>query len=95
MIAAGARVSSLDEKRLHCMPMTFDRSPLGNPTEYPERYDPSLLFPIARAGQREAFGLRGPLPFGGVDLWTADQRLLNALGTAAPWVRALSTYPSP
>ena len=71
MIAAGARVSSLDEKRLHCMPMTFDRSPLGNPTEYPERYDPSLLFPIARAGQREAFGLRGPLPFGGVDLWTA------------------------
>ena len=71
MIAAGARVSSLDEKRPHCMPMTFDRPPLGNPTEYPERYDPSLLFPIARAGQREAFGLRGPLPFGGVDLWTA------------------------
>src|SRR5256885_4161031 len=71
MIAAGARVSSLDEKRLHCMPMTFDRSPLGNPTDYPERYDPALLFPIARAGQREAFGLRGPLPFGGVDLWTA------------------------
>src|SRR5205807_5112786 len=30
-----------------------------------------LLFPIARAGQREALGLRAPLPFGGVDLWTA------------------------
>ena len=53
------------------MLMTLDHSPLGKPTEYPERYDPSLLFPIARAGQREAFGLRGPLPFGGVDLWTA------------------------
>lgn len=51
--------------------MTFERSPLGKATEYPERYDPSLLFAIARAGQREAFGLRGRLPFGGVDLWTA------------------------
>ena len=53
------------------MMTTLDRSPLGKPTDYPERYDPALLFPIARARQREVFGLRGPLPFGGVDLWTA------------------------
>jgi 7-cyano-7-deazaguanine reductase len=53
------------------MMTTLDRSPLGKPTDYPERYDPALLFPIARAGQRDALGLRGPLPFGGVDLWTA------------------------
>ena len=53
------------------MMTTLDRSPLGKPTDYPERYDPALLFPIARAGQREALGLRAPLPFGGVDLWTA------------------------
>jgi len=53
------------------MMTTLDRSPLGKPTDYPERYDPALLFPIARAGQREALGLRGPLPFSGVDLWTA------------------------
>lgn len=53
------------------MMTTLDGSPLGKPTDYPERYDPALLFPIARAAQREALGLRGPLPFGGVDLWTA------------------------
>jgi 7-cyano-7-deazaguanine reductase len=53
------------------MMSTLDRSPLAKPTGYPERYDPSLLFPVARADQREAFGLRGPLPFGGVDIWTA------------------------
>ena len=50
---------------------TLDDSPLGKSTEYPERYDPSLLFPVTRAEQREAFGLRGPLPFGGIDTWTA------------------------
>ena len=50
---------------------TLDGSPLGKPTEYPDRYDPSLLFPVSRAEQREAFGLTGRLPFDGVDLWTA------------------------
>jgi 7-cyano-7-deazaguanine reductase len=49
----------------------LDRSPLGKPTTYPDRYDPELLFPIARADAREALGLTGALPFGGVDLWTA------------------------
>lgn len=28
-----------------------------------------------------------------VELWTADQRLLTALGGAAPWVRPLASYP--
>jgi 7-cyano-7-deazaguanine reductase len=50
---------------------TPEGSPLGKPTRYPERYDPGLLFPIARSGSREALGLAGALPFGGVDLWTA------------------------
>jgi 7-cyano-7-deazaguanine reductase len=50
---------------------TLGDSPLGKSTEYPERYDPSLLFSVARADQREAFDLRGPLPFSGIDLWTA------------------------
>lgn len=31
----------------------------------------------------------------GIELWTADQRLLTALGSEAPWVRDLSTYPLP
>jgi 7-cyano-7-deazaguanine reductase len=48
-----------------------DDSPLGKPATYADRYDPDLLFPIARAPQRAAIGLTGPLPFAGADLWTA------------------------
>jgi len=46
-------------------------SSLGKTTAYPRHYDPGLLFPIARAPQREALGLAGPSPFHGEDLWTA------------------------
>jgi 7-cyano-7-deazaguanine reductase len=46
-------------------------SPLGRPTPPPERYDPAILFSMPRAPQREALGIRGAPPFGGVDLWTA------------------------
>ncbi len=49
----------------------LEGSPLGKPTAYPERYDPALLFPIARSVSREALGITGALPFDGVDLWTA------------------------
>jgi len=50
---------------------TLERSGLGKPTAFAERYDAGLLFPIAREQQRRIMGLRGRLPFGGVDLWTA------------------------
>ena len=50
---------------------SIDDSPLGKPASYKHEYDPGLLFPIARAPQREALGLSGPLPFSGADLWTA------------------------
>jgi 7-cyano-7-deazaguanine reductase len=46
-------------------------SALGRGTHYPDRYDPGLLFPIARAPQREALGVSDPLPFHGVDIWNA------------------------
>ena len=46
-------------------------SPLGRATGYPDRYDPGLLFPMARASQRQALGLGAVLPFGGADFWTA------------------------
>lgn len=46
-------------------------SALGRGTAYPDRYDPGLLFPIARAAQREALGIKDPLPFHGVDIWNA------------------------
>jgi NADPH-dependent 7-cyano-7-deazaguanine reductase QueF-like protein len=44
---------------------------LGRAPDYPDRYDAGLLFPIARAAQREALGLGAVLPFGGADFWTA------------------------
>jgi len=46
-------------------------SPLGHATDYPDAYDPALLFPVARAPQRAAIGVTGALPFAGADLWTA------------------------
>jgi len=33
------------------------RAPLGQRVSYPETYDPTLLFPIARADARRALGL--------------------------------------
>lgn len=50
---------------------TLDRSVLGKPTHYPDRYDPGLLFAVDRSEQREAIGVRRGLPFSGADLWTA------------------------
>jgi 7-cyano-7-deazaguanine reductase len=47
------------------------QSPLGQATRYPDQYDASLLFPIARVGARQALGLSASLPFLGADLWTA------------------------
>ncbi len=50
---------------------TPNHSPLGQPTQYADHYDASLLFPIPRAPQRLALGLTDKLPFLGADLWTA------------------------
>jgi 7-cyano-7-deazaguanine reductase len=38
---------------------------------FQERYDPRLLSPISRRPQREESGIVEPLPFWGVDVWTA------------------------
>ncbi len=46
-------------------------APLGHATDYPDTYDPALLFPVPRAPQRGELGLREPLPFTGADVWTA------------------------
>ena len=45
-------------------------SALGKPTEYREDYDPALLFPIPRAGNRGTLDLAG-VPLHGVDVWNA------------------------
>jgi 7-cyano-7-deazaguanine reductase len=53
------------------MSSTADGSPLGKPSTYSSEYDPSLLFPIARAEKRGELGITGNLPFFGVDIWNA------------------------
>lgn len=44
-------------------------APLGQKSEYPKKYDQSLLFPIARAKQRAAMGVSHD--FLGFDMWNA------------------------
>jgi 7-cyano-7-deazaguanine reductase len=48
-----------------------EQSTLGKPVAYPDRYDPTQLFPIERADKREEIGIAGAPPFFGADLWTA------------------------
>ena len=66
--------------------MSLDNTPaqsqLGRASAYADRYDASLLFPLARATQRAAMGIDdGALPFFGADLWTAfELSWLNARG---------------
>ena len=50
-----------------------EQSPLGKASAYADRYDASLLFPIARATKREEIGLHANAtpPFFGADMWTA------------------------
>lgn len=46
-------------------------STLGKPTEYSERHDPDLLFPIDRAQGRQALGWAAQPDFAGNDTWHA------------------------
>ena len=51
--------------------MELDDAPLGRASGYPERYDPSLLYPVARADARQALGLTDGWPWSGEDRWQA------------------------
>ena len=50
---------------------TLDRSPLGKRSPYQDRYDPALLFPVARTSGRVALGIDAEPPFFGMDIWNA------------------------
>ena len=49
----------------------LEESPLGQSTVYIENYAPELLFPIPRTLSRDKLSLKAPLPFSGVDIWSA------------------------
>jgi 7-cyano-7-deazaguanine reductase len=47
-----------------------ENNPLGKSSDYKDRYDPTLLFPISRAESWKSVGIeRGSLPFYGEDIW--------------------------
>ncbi len=45
--------------------------PLGRETDYPQKYAPEVLCPIARSESRVPLELGDELPFSGVDIWNA------------------------
>ncbi|NWN90752.1 NADPH-dependent 7-cyano-7-deazaguanine reductase QueF [Marinobacter adhaerens] len=52
--------------------MALDNAPLGKNSDYPDQYDPSLLFPVAREENRRRLGFPdGRWPWFGGDLWQA------------------------
>ncbi|GAA5169874.1 NADPH-dependent 7-cyano-7-deazaguanine reductase QueF [Modicisalibacter zincidurans] len=63
-------------------PETLAGAPLGRESSYPEHYDPTLLYPIARAANRAPLGIAEErLPFVGEDEWHAyELSWLNARG---------------
>jgi 7-cyano-7-deazaguanine reductase len=50
---------------------TENHSPLGRATDYPDRYDAALLFPMLREASRTSLGITHGLPFAGIDRWHA------------------------
>lgn len=65
-------------------------APLGHQTPYPTSYDNTLLFPVARAKQREAMGIALEWAFFGVDVWNAYELFwLNPRGKP---VRSYATF---
>lgn len=51
-------------------PTTLDKGPLGNVSEYPSTYTPSLLHPMDRHAARAQLGIVGANQLHGEDLWT-------------------------
>lgn len=61
--------------------LTPEQSPLGKHADYITQYDASLLFPIPRQIKRDEIGVKGTLPFFGMDIWNAYEiSWLNAKG---------------
>lgn len=66
---------------------------LGQASEYRDRYDASLLDPIPRSLARASLNLGEPLPFAGVDRWTAYE--LSWLDRHGKPVVAMAEYEFP
>ena len=69
-------------------------NPLGKNVSYGESVDEGILFPIERGPSRTRLNLREPLPFEGVDRWTAfEVSWLDPLGIPQVGIATIS-YPA-
>ncbi|MGM0440594.1 MAG: NADPH-dependent 7-cyano-7-deazaguanine reductase QueF [Chlamydiota bacterium] len=60
---------------------TLENAPLGEHSEYLDKYSPELLYPLSRAINRADFDYGESLPFQGVDIWNAyELSWLNSRG---------------
>lgn len=77
--AAGHKVIKMSSKAPH---QALTNLTLGKPTEYHDKYQPSLLQAVPRSMNREPLGLYpDSLPFHGDDIWTLyELSWLNAKG---------------
>ena len=68
---------------------------LGKNTQYPDQYDPGLLFPILRSENRQKLGITPSqaVPFVGVDIWNAFE--LSWLNTKGKPQIALAEFQIP
>lgn len=70
-VLAGAAQRKLRASLPVSRPMDPTQLPLGRQVDYPDRFDPGLLYPIPRALGRDALAIEMPLPFIGHDRWNA------------------------
>jgi len=78
--------------------MSLIHAPLGKSSEYPDSYDPALLFPVARDVNRRKIGLEdGRWPWFGEDLWQGwEISWLRSDGVpAVAWAEILVPAASP
>ncbi|WP_150913831.1 NADPH-dependent 7-cyano-7-deazaguanine reductase QueF [Marinobacter halotolerans] len=78
--------------------MSLINAPLGKSSEYPDSYDPALLFPVARDVNRRKIGLEdGRWPWFGEDLWQGwEISWLRSDGVpAVAWAEILVPAASP
>jgi len=69
----------------------MSKPPLGQASEYPRRYTPDILYPVARSETRDGLGIGPQLPFSGVDVWNAyELSWLDATGKPAVGIAALT-----
>ena len=69
-------------------------NPLGRQIAHSDTFNPSLLFPIARAPSRAQLGIREPLPFQGIDRWSCyELSWLNSEGVPQVGIASIE-YPA-